>query len=264
MDDFLLRALAAGLVIALAAAPLGCFMVWRRMAYFGDTLAHSALLGVALGAIAGLAPLAGVLVVSLAVASLLAVLQRRRLLPLAADTLLGILSHGALALGLVAVSVSGGGQGDLMGYLFGDILAVSADDLVILSLGGACLLGVVALLWRPLLSITASEDLARVDGVPVGLVRFLFMALVAVAVAGAMKAVGVLLVTALLIIPAATARPLSRSPEGMALRGALVGMASVIGGLGASFLIDVPTGPMIVVMSLIAFVIVDFMPRKSR
>ena len=204
MDDFILRALLAGLGMALVAGPLGVFVVWRRMAYFGDTMAHSALLGVALGFLLGVDLNIGVMVVALFVALSLLSLQRRG--GLANDTLLGILAHSALSLGLVAIAMQEGVRGDLMGYLFGDILAVNTTDLWIIWGGGAIVAGVLLSIWRSLLAITVHEELARVEGVAVDRVRLIFMLLIALVIAVAMKVVGVLLITAMLIIPAATAR----------------------------------------------------------
>ena len=143
LDDFFARALAGGIGVAIATGPLGCFMVWRRMAYFGDSVAHSALLGVVLGVGLGIEPNAGILIMCIALALLLLLLQQQR--RLATDTLLGIMAHGALALGLVGISFLETVRVDLMSYLFGDILAVSGRDLIwIYGGGGAVLLATVA------------------------------------------------------------------------------------------------------------------------
>ncbi|HEY5790125.1 MAG TPA: iron chelate uptake ABC transporter family permease subunit [Gammaproteobacteria bacterium] len=250
-EEFILRALAAGIGVALLSAPLGCFVVWRRMAYFGEALAHSALLGVALGVLLGLAPTLGIVAACMAVALLLFGLQRRS--DLATDTLLGILSHAALASGLVALSFMQDVRVDLFGYLFGDLLAVGRTDLA--WIGAA--LGVVLLallrLWRPLLAVTVHADLAAAEGLPVERIRLAFMLLIAVATAAAMKVVGVLLVTSLLVIPAATARRFARNPEQMALIAALLGVLAVVFGLGASLRWDTPSGPSIVVAAALLF-----------
>jgi len=253
MPEFLLLALAAGLGVAVVSGPLGCFAVWRRMAYFGDTMAHSALLGVTLGLLLdiniNLAVAAGCLLIAL----LLVALQRGR--QLATDTLLGILSHSTLALGLIAISVISPGQINLMGYLFGDILATTGADVVTIWAVGAVVLAALALLWRPLLSITVHEGLAHVEGIPVTAVRTALMLLMALVIAIAMKVVGVLLITALLIIPAATARRLARTPEQMALFASGIGALAVTGGLCASFYWDWPAGPAIVLGTTAVFVV---------
>ncbi|RAU21158.1 hypothetical protein CU669_14495 [Paramagnetospirillum kuznetsovii] len=253
MDEFLLRAMTAGLALAAAAGPLGCFVVWRRMAYFGDALAHTALLGVVVGVLLGIWPLAGVVAVCVAVALLLAATRQDG--RVASDSLLGILAHGALALGLVLLSTMDKVRVDLMGWLFGDILAVSWADAAFVW-GGA--VSVLILLWlnrRSLIAMAVDEDLARVDGHDVGRARIVMMLLVALSVAAAMKVVGVMLVTAMLVMPAATARPLSRTPEQMALWAAIFGAAAVAIGLGASWHFDAPSGPSIVVAAAALFML---------
>ncbi|MDH5747884.1 MAG: metal ABC transporter permease [Rhodospirillales bacterium] len=261
MDDFLLRALLGGIGVALIAGPLGSFVVWRRMAFFGDTLAHSALLGVVLGVVLGLNLSIGVIAVGIGVALVLTALQRRRQIP--GDTLLGILSHGALALGLVAIALTGG-QVNLTSTLFGDVLSVTGEDLAWVYGGGAVVLVVLVLLWNPLLATTVDEELAQVDGVNVIAVNLALMGLLALTVALAMKVVGVLLVTALLIIPAAAARRFARTPERMAVLAAAAGCLSVAGGLGGSLALDTPTGPTIVVAALFLFVLSAAAPALSR
>lgn len=251
MDDFLIRALVGGMGIALVSGLLGVFVSWRRMAFFGDTLAHASLLGIALGYVAGIGAGIGVIVVGLVVASVLVLLQRGR--RLANDTLLAIISHGALALGLVVLSLTDGYGPGLTGILFGDILSASWLDVAWITGGGGLVVIALLLLWRPLLAATVDEELARVEGVAVAWVGFAFMALLAVVVALAMKMVGILLVTALLIIPAAAVRPLASTPEGMAAMAAVAGCLSVAGGLWASFRFDTPAGPSIVVAALLLF-----------
>lgn len=250
-DDFFVRALVGGVGVALVAGPLGCFVVWRRMAYFGDSVAHGALLGIALGIALGIDLNAGIVIACVAFALLFLLLERQR--RLATDTLLGILAHGALALGLVALGFVELGRVDLMGYLFGDILAVNRTDLIWIYGGGGAVLAATALLWRPLLAITVNEELARAEGVRVGAVRFAFTLLIALTIAIAMKVVGLILIVSLLIIPAAAARRLARSPEQMALLASAAGAASVVGGLHGSLAWDTPSGPSIVVAALALF-----------
>lgn len=261
MDDFLLRALAGGIGVALVAGPLGCFVVWRRMAYFGDTLSHAALLGIALGFVAGINLMLAVALVGLALAGVLVLMQRQR--KLATDTLLGLLSHTTLSLGLIAVALLQTVRVDLMSYLFGDILSVSDGDLAWIWGGGAVVLAALAWLWRPLLAMTVNEDLARVEGVPVLATQLAFMMLMAATIALAMKVVGVLLITALLIIPAACARRFARTPEIMAVMAAIVGALSVCGGLGASFRADLPAGPAVVVAAAALFLLSQIFPRRE-
>jgi zinc transport system permease protein len=245
MDDFLLRALLAGLAVVLVAGPLGVFIIWRRMAYFGDTLSHSAILGVALGFLLSININIGILVSTILVAILLILAQRQK--QLGSDTLLGIMAHSALALGLVLISFVEGVRVDIESWLFGDILTVSWNDLGIIAIGVAVVLIVLVFIWKPLLSLTVHEELARVEGVNVSLVSAIYTILIAILVAIAMKIIGALLITSLLIIPAATARQFSRSPEAMAVFSVILGMLAVIFGLTASYLWDTPAGPSIVV-----------------
>ncbi len=251
MDDFLLRALFAGYAVALIAGPLGAFVVWRRMAYFGDTLAHSALLGIALGFVLGISLNLAVILVSIAIALALLALQQRK--QLASDTLLGILAHAALSIGLVVMAFQDNLRLDLMGYLFGDILAVNNTDLWWIW-GGALIVAILLMLiWKPLLALTVHEDLARIEGVPVTFIRLVFMLLIALVIAISMKIVGMLLITALLIIPAATARYFSHTPEQMAVIASLVGLLAVTAGLLGSLQWDTPAGPSIVVAATLLF-----------
>jgi len=253
VDSFILYALAAGIALALLVGPLGSVVVWRRMAYFGDTLAHAALLGVALAIAADQLPMAGVGLMGIVIASILFWLEKQK--NLSTDTLLGILSHSALALGLIVLSVLQlrGFNINLMTYLFGDLLAVNQLDLMIMAGSVFVILIVFSKILPSLISISVNEDLARVDGIAVEKVRFTFMILLAVVIAVALKVVGILLITALLIIPAATARLFSKSPKQMIVFSALIAMAAVVIGLSASLNWDFPTGPAIVVSASVLF-----------
>ncbi|MBF0622255.1 MAG: zinc ABC transporter permease subunit ZnuB [Magnetococcales bacterium] len=251
MDDFLWRAGIAGIGVALIAGPLGCFIVWRRMAYFGDTMSHSALLGVALGFLMEINLTVSVALVAVTISILLVLLQMQRWV--SSDTLLGILSHASLSIGLVVISLMSWLRIDLLGLLFGDILAVTVEDIYWIYGGGLFVLAVLIKIWRPLLAITVHEDLACAEGIQALPIRLIFMLLIALVIAVAMKIVGILLITALLIIPAATARRLSRSPESMAFFSVLVGVVSVCAGLMVSMEYDTPSGPSIVTVSALLF-----------
>ena len=249
--DFLIRAWLAGIGLAAVAGPLGCFVVWRRMAYFGDTLAHSALLGVTLGLLLGVNLILAVTVASLLIACLVVLAQGQK--RLATDTVLGILAHSSLALGLVTLGLVDWLRVDLMGYLFGDILAVDRLDLWTIWLGGPVLLLALWRLWPVLLFATLHEEMAQAEGQPVLALRLALMLMVAFVVAAAMKIVGVLLITAMLILPPAAARAVARTPEAMAIVAALAGIVAVTGGLWFSLLADTPAGPSIVVAALALF-----------
>lgn len=260
MDDFVIRAGLGGIGVALVAGPLGCFVVWRRMAYFGATLAHAALLGIAVGIMLDVDLHVGVIGICALVSLVLYTLERRP--ELATDTLLGILAHASLALGLVMLAFMEGVRVDLMGYLFGDILAVSRADLVWIGVGGAVCLIALVWLWRPLLAVTVQEDIARVEGVRVERLRLLFLLLVSVVVAIAMQVVGLLLTVSLLIMPAAAARRVTRTPEAMALVAACSGTLAVGGGLAASLQWDTPAGPSIVLAASALFAVAVLVPSR--
>jgi zinc transport system permease protein len=260
MDDFFLRALLGGVGVALVAGPFGSFVVWRRMAYFGDTLAHSAMLGIACGFLLHINLTLGVVAVGLLVALALHLMQRRR--KLSSDTALGILSHASLSLGMVLLAFKEDIRFDLVGYLFGDILAISRNDILWIFGGGGVCLGLLLLLWRPLLAMTLHEDLARVEGIAVERVQLVFLALMALIVALMLKIVGLVLVTSLFIIPAATARKFTRTPESMACTAGLVGSLAVAGGLWASMRWDTPAGPSIVLCSTLLLLLSALLPQR--
>ncbi|MFT6023902.1 MAG: zinc transport system permease protein [Ascidiaceihabitans sp.] len=254
LDDFMVRAALAGVGVALAAAPLGCFVVWRRMAYFGDATAHAALLGVALALAFDGPIMLGVLAISLLVAIMVSTLSGRGL---AEDTLLGVLAHTMLALGLLAVSLMSGVRMDLMAYLIGDILAVSKADVALIWAGAAGVLGLLIWRWQALLSVTLNPDLATASGINARREQLVLTLALAVVVAVAIKVVGALLISALLIIPAAAARPLARTPEAMAILAACIGVFAALGGLNAAFQWDTQTGPTIVSIAAGAFVLTN-------
>lgn len=243
----------AGISVALLAAPLGCFVVWRRMAFFGDTLSHGALLGITLALFLQIDTTLAIALSSITLAIILLALESK--LNIATDTLLGILSHSSLALGLVLISFFDHLRIDLMAYLFGDLLAVDESDVYVII---SVLVAVVSLItwqWRGLLAATISPELAKIDGVPVERLKLLLVLMLAAVVAVAMKIVGVLLISALLIIPAAAARPFSRQPLQMLLSASVIAVLAVIFGMAGSFQWDTPTGPSIVVASAVMFMI---------
>jgi zinc transport system permease protein len=253
LDDFFTRALVAGIGVAVVAGPLGCFIVWRRLAYFGDTLSHAALLGVALAFLFEINIIVSVFLVSACVSIALLLLQRRA--TLSADALLGLLAHSALALGLVVLAFMTWVRMDLMGFLFGDILAVSRTDIAIIWIGGGVVLTILTLIWRPLFAGTVNRELAEAEGMNPQRADIIFMLLMALVIAISMKIVGVLLITAMLIIPAATSRRFATGPEQMAVLAAIMGAIAVVAGLFGSLEWDTPSGPSIVVAALALFVV---------
>jgi len=252
LDDFLVRAGLAGLGLAVAAGPLGCFVVWRRMAYFGDATAHAAILGVSLSLAFSVSVFAGVLLVTTVMAFTVSGLAGRTF---HMDTLLGVAAHGALAIGLVAFALTARNGLDLEGYLFGEILAVGKQDLAVIWAGALAVLALIGWRWQALLTATLDQDLAFASGLRPRREQLVLTVALALLVAVAIKVVGALLITAMLIIPAAAARPFSRTPEAMAVIAAFIGAASALGGLYASFVWDTPTGPTIVAAAFVAFLL---------
>ncbi|MGB2079061.1 MAG: zinc ABC transporter permease subunit ZnuB [Vibrio sp.] len=261
MFDLLLPALLAGLGIALIAGPLGSFIVWRKMAYFGDTLAHASLLGLALGFLLDINLYLALILCCMVLALVLTQLQKQQVV--ATDTLLGILAHSSLSLGLVAVSFLDNVRIDLMSYLFGDLLSVNQTDLIYIYSGVILVLGLICFFWRSLLASSISEELAHVDGISADKMRLLIMLLVGLVIAVGMKFVGALIITSLLIIPAATARRFAKTPEQMAVLASLLGMLAVLGGISLSWFYDTPTGPSVVVSAALLFILSQFKPVKD-
>ncbi|WBU58455.1 iron chelate uptake ABC transporter family permease subunit [Paracoccus sediminicola] len=250
LDDFLVRAAIAGFGLVLAAGPLGCFVVWRRMAYFGDATAHAAILGVALSLGFGAPVYLGTLGVVLVMGWLVAHLAGRGE---AVDTALGVLAHGALAAGLVAASFVPGLRNDLNGWLFGDILTVQRADLIWVWAGAGFVLALLVWRWQAMVTATVNDELAMASGIDPARERLILTLAMAVTVAVAIRVVGALLVSALLVIPAASARGIARSPEHMAVISVLIGLASVAAGLAASLQADTPAGPSIIAAAALFF-----------
>jgi zinc transport system permease protein len=252
LDPFVLRALAAGIGVAIIAGAMGCFVVWRRMAYFGDSLAHSALLGVALGLATGINSNIGIVIVCSLFSGLLLWLQQKKWL--ATDTLLGILAHAALSIGMVTISLLEK-KFNLHAYLFGDILTVTLTEIYWIFGGGVLVLILLARNWSGLVLMTIHEDLAKAERVRTFFTQLMFMFLMTIVVAVSIRIVGILLITSMLIIPAATARQLVRSPEAMAFAASALGVVAVIGGIFASLQYDTPSGPSIVACSAVMFMV---------
>jgi len=262
LPDFMLYALIGGMGLAIISAPLGVFMVWQRQSYFGATLAHSALLGISIGLFLQIDLTLSVIIVSMIVAAMIFWLNHFN--QLSSDTLLGILAHSSLAFGLILISLQDNIQVDLMSYLFGDILSINTVDLSLILLTSVLILLFYAQHWQSLLNVTLNPELAQVEGVNVKRVQLLFILLLAFMIALSMKIVGVLLVTSLLIIPAAASRRLSNSPEQMLGYSILIGCLSILSGLVLSYQVDLPTGPSIVTTATIIFVLLLLKPQPNQ
>lgn len=245
MFDILFPAWLAGVLLAFITAPLGSFVVWRKMAYFGDTLSHSALLGVALGIFLQIDPYIAVIVMTIILALLLVWLEQRT--NYSVDTVLGIIAHTSLSLGVITISLLDNVRVDLMSYLFGDLLAINFKDVIFIGIGAVAILTILILFWKRLLSITISPELAQIEGLNVGRLRLLLMILTALTIALSMKFVGALIITSLLIIPSATAKRFANTPEKMVYIAILFSILSVTGGLLLSGWQDTPAGPSVVI-----------------
>jgi zinc transport system permease protein len=252
MDDFLWRATWGAAMLGAAAGPIGCFVLWRRMAYLGESVAHMGLLGAAIGLLMGISPLIGVSMLAI-VAALIMARAGDNLIP--AGTFVGIVGHAGLALGFILLATMETVRTDLLGYLFGDVLALSNQDLIGIAAASILVLAGCAFFWRAWLMQTVNGDIARAEGRTSRFADVAFLIFVAVLVAFGLRVVGALLIVALLIIPPAAARPLSRTPEAMALWAALVGAASAPLGVTASYWKDIPTGPSIVLAAVALFVV---------
>ena len=260
MFEILFPALLTGLLLSLITAPLGAFVVWRRMAYFGDTLSHSALLGVALGIWLQINPYLAIVILTILLAVLMVYLESKT--SFSADTLLGIIAHSCLSLGVVTVGLLKNVRVDLMSYLFGDLLAITLSDLPYIGGGVILVLGSLIYCWRPLLATTVSPELAQVEGINIARMRFILMILTALTIALSMKFVGALIITSLLIIPAATARRFARTPESMVIIAIIISQLSVFGGLLLSAFYDTAAGPSVVLCS--AFLFALSLLKKER
>ena len=260
-DDFFIRALVAGLGVALVTGPLGCFVVWRRLSYFGDTLAHSALLGVTLAYTFEFNIAFSVFIISSLIALILIQLQKRTNLP--GDALLGLLAHSSLAVGLVVVGFLTFIRFDIMGLLFGDILAVTVNDLLIIWIGGPIILLILKLIWKPLFASTVNYELAEAEGLNPDRAKAIFTVLIAALIAISIKMVGLLLVTGMLIIPAAMARNISDSPQKMIFYSIVGGLLSVIIGLFTSLEFNTSSGPSIIAAALFLFIISLFKIKQT-
>ena len=260
-DDFFIRALVAGIGVAIVTGPLGCFVVWRRLSYFGDTLAHSALLGVTIAYSFQFNIAFSVFLISSLIALILIKLQKRTNLP--GDALLGLLAHSSLAVGLVVIGFLTFIRFDIMGLLFGDILAVNVTDLLIIWFGGGLILLVLKIIWKPLFASTVNYELAEAEGLNPDRAKAIFTILMAALIAISIKMVGLLLITGMLIIPAAMARNLSDSPFKMVLFSIIGGLLSVLIGLFSSLEFNTPSGPSIIAAALFLFILSLFRIKQS-
>tara|TARA_B100000683_G_scaffold231237_1_gene232651 strand:+ start:246 stop:1046 length:801 start_codon:yes stop_codon:yes gene_type:complete len=261
-DDFFIRALIAGIGIALVTGPIGCFIIWRRLSFFGDTLSHSALLGVTIGFFFDINVAVSVFLISSAIALVLLKLQKTTKLP--GDALLGLLAHSSLAVGLVVISFLSSIRFDIMGLLFGDILAVNEIDLLIIWLGGAMILLILKIIWKPLFASTVNNELAEAEGMNPERANAIFTILLAAIIAISIKIVGLLLITGMLIMPAAMSRNISNNPQQMVKLSVVGGLLSVLIGLFSSLQFNSPSGPSIITAALVLFILTLIKIKRTK
>lgn len=256
MIELFLPSWIGGIILALAAGPLGSFIVWRRMSYFGDTLAHSSLLGIASSLILEIDPYYTAILLTVILALTLTWLEKYPHLGI--DTLLGIIAHSTLSLGLVIISLIPSMRADLTSYLFGDLLAIMPNDLWVISIGVLVVLIAITTHWNSLLSATISPELATIEGVNIRRINFLLMLVTAFTISIAMKFFGILIITSLLIIPAASARNFAHSPESMVLVAIMLGIFAITCGIFFSVFYDTPAGASVVLCSTLIFILSMF------
>ena len=260
MEDFILRALIAALGISIIAGSLGCFVIWKRMSYFSESISHSALLGVSLGLASGLGMHAGLVIVGVVFAGLIVILQQKQVL--SSDAILGIFSHLALSLGIVILGIIGGENTDYFALLFGDVLSINDQDIVWIYAVLLIIISLLVVFWQKLLLLTLNEELAVSQGLNRTFYQLLFMLMIALTVSISVQIVGVLLITSLLIIPPAVARVFANSPLRMVFQSIGISIVAVLMGLSASVFYDLATGPTIVIALGVLFTLSQLFPKR--
>jgi zinc transport system permease protein len=249
--EFIQRAVIAGVFVAIACAVLGVLLVLRKLSLIGDGLAHTSFGGVALGLFLGLTPVYAALPVAVFASLLILWLTKR--VRVYGDAAIGIVSAAGIAAGIILASLAGGFNVDLFGYLFGNILAISRAETILTVIASLVVVGVISLYRQELFAMTFDETYAKTLGMRTERIDGLFFILTSVVVVLAIQVVGVLLVSALLIIPAVTALQVGGGFKRVMWTAAGTALLTVLIGIIASFIADIPTGAMIVVINLAAF-----------
>ena len=261
--QFMQRAIIAGLLMGLTLSLLGVFVVLRRSAFFGDAVAHFAFAGVALGFLFAINPIVAAIFVSAFLALGMGYLKNHAPLQ-SLDTIIGIFFSGAAALGIFVIGLLKGYRADLFQFLFGDIIAISSQDVLTALIISILIIVVFVFAWKPLFKMTFNREVAQISGVKVHMYEYLFLALLAIVTAMSIKVVGIILVPALLVIPAAAAKNISRSLHQMIAYSLIVGVLSVTGGLIGSFYFNTASGATIVLASIVCFVFTFLINRLRR
>ena len=259
---FMQRALLAAVVVSVVAAVIGTFVVLKGLAFIGDALAHASFAGVAAAFVLGASIYIGAVLAAVATALAIGFISRRARISF--DTAIGILFVGAFALGILIISRQSNYTVDLFAFVFGDILGVSRGDLILISVMGLLVVGLVALFYKELLFATYDPTMAAASGVPVALVQYGLLAMLAVSTVVALKAVGIVLVVAMLVTPAATASLLVRRVPRIMLLGSVIGVIASVSGLYISYYASVASGAAIVLVATALFLVaLLFAPRRG-
>lgn len=249
--EFMQRALVAALLTGLAAPAIGTFLVQRRQALMGDGIGHVALTGVALGLLTGRAPVLTAIIVAIFGAVAIELVRQRG--KASADVALAMLFYGGIAGGVLITGLAGSSAATLNTYLFGSITTVSTSDLWVVAGLAMVVLVIVLGLRRQFFALSQDEEFARVAGLPVRAYGILLAVMAAVTVTVSMRTVGLLLVSALMVVPVATSQQLSRSFRATLLLSMVLGVAAAVLGVVFSYYVDAPSGPSIVILSLAGF-----------
>jgi len=260
MDEFIIYAILAGIAVAISLCPLGCIILWRRLPYLGDAIAHSAIFGIVLGLLFGINITLSIVLTSITFSLLLTMLRRK----LEHNITVVIFSYSFLALGLFLLPfVVSNAQIDIFSYLFGDILLVDDHEIYITTACAILVLIWIYFRWKKLLLMAINEDLAVVEGINPYRLDLEFMLITACVIGISIKIIGVLLMAAIIIIPAAAARNISRTPVQMLLFSVMFGILSILIGIGGSYWFDSPSGPSIVLASTLLFLTSLFLRTKN-
>ncbi|OWZ24980.1 metal ABC transporter permease [Wolbachia endosymbiont of Wuchereria bancrofti] len=254
-QDFFINSLIAIVIISLVTGALGSFMIWQRLSYLGDSLSHSSLLGIALALIFKISPSISIMLIAIVFAILLS-LNFNRLYSV--DTILNIVTNVVLSSSLILMSFLPSSNSSIISSLFGNILTLEQSDIVLISLTSIVVVLILIFRWRYWLIISINQDLAIVEKVNVNLVRLEFLITLAIFIAASAQLIGILLIAAFLLIPAASSRLISKTPMQMIIVATVFSLISGISGLILSASFDLLTGPAIILTATTYLIIAYF------
>ena len=261
MDNFILLAIISGIGIAFITGLLGCFVVWKKMAYFGESLGHSAVLGIGIGLLLGIGDNIAVLLVIITFSLIVTYLQNKE--AFSNDLILAVLAHGLLSIGIILISINPDPNFNLHSFLFGDILTVSLNEIFLIFLSAIFIYLIILTNWKALLITIISKDLAKSQNINNFKIELLFTFTMALAVAISIKIIGALLITSMLIIPSSCAKQLVNNPKNMVIISIIISILSILIGILCSYYFDIPSGPAIILTSFSAFFIINLLKSKK-